>query len=138
MDISSSGESPFVVTAHTCEISATYCVSTRSLLLGNSSRCFLLGSHRLSFTAADYHRCRHLHPTSNENAHDEHLRAATTEGNSPLENNSIKGRCANCSESNAAACYSAELDAPCLMSSCLYYLLLKPLRQTIDVQPKKL
>ena len=30
MDISSSGESPFVVTAHTCETSATYCVSTRT------------------------------------------------------------------------------------------------------------
>ena len=28
MDISSSGESPFVVAAHTCETSATYCVST--------------------------------------------------------------------------------------------------------------
>ena len=70
-------------------------------LLGNSSRCFLLGSHLLSFTAADYHRCWHLHPTSNENAHDKHLRAATTEGNSPLENNSIKGRCDNSSMSNA-------------------------------------
>ena len=30
MDISSSGESPFVVAAHTCETSATYCVSTRT------------------------------------------------------------------------------------------------------------
>ena len=29
MDISSSGNSPFVVAAHTCETSATYCVSTR-------------------------------------------------------------------------------------------------------------
>ena len=28
MEISSSGESPFVVTAHTCETSTTYCVST--------------------------------------------------------------------------------------------------------------
>ena len=28
MDISSSGESPFVVAAHTCKTSATYCVST--------------------------------------------------------------------------------------------------------------
>ena len=42
-----------------------------------------------------------------------HLRATTTEGNYPLENNSIKERCANCSESNAVARYSAELDAPC-------------------------
>ena len=40
------------------------------LLLGNSSRCFLLGSHQLSFTEVDYHRCRHPHPTSNENAHE--------------------------------------------------------------------
>ena len=30
MDISSSGESPFVVAAHTCETSATYCVWTRT------------------------------------------------------------------------------------------------------------
>ena len=30
MDISSSGESPFVVAARKCEISATYCVSTRT------------------------------------------------------------------------------------------------------------
>ena len=30
MDISSSGESPFVVVAHTCETSATYCGSTRT------------------------------------------------------------------------------------------------------------
>ena len=30
MDISSSGESPFVVAARTCETSATYCVSTRT------------------------------------------------------------------------------------------------------------
>ena len=30
MDISSSGECPFVVAAHTCETSATYCVSTRT------------------------------------------------------------------------------------------------------------
>ena len=30
MDISSSGESPFVVAAHTCEASATYCVLTRT------------------------------------------------------------------------------------------------------------
>ena len=30
MDISSSGESPFVVAAQTCETSATYCVSTRT------------------------------------------------------------------------------------------------------------
>ena len=30
MDISSSAESPFVVTTHTCETSATYCVSTRT------------------------------------------------------------------------------------------------------------
>ena len=30
MDISSSGESPFVVAVHTCETSATYCVSTRT------------------------------------------------------------------------------------------------------------
>ena len=30
MDISSRGESPFVVAAHTCETSATYCVSTRT------------------------------------------------------------------------------------------------------------
>ena len=28
MDISSSGESPFLVAAHTCETSATYCVLT--------------------------------------------------------------------------------------------------------------
>ena len=28
MEISSSGESPFVVAAHTCETSTTYCVST--------------------------------------------------------------------------------------------------------------
>ena len=54
-----------------------------------------------------------VHPTSNENAHDEHLRTATTEGNSPLENNSIKGWCDNRSKSNAVACYRAELDAPC-------------------------
>ena len=72
-----------------------------------------MGSNRLSFTAADYHRYRHLRPTSNENANDKHLRVETTEGNSPLENNSIKGRCANCSESNAVARYSAELDAHC-------------------------
>ena len=39
--------------------------------------------------------------------------AATTEGNSPLEINSIKGRCDNRSMSNAVARYSAELDAPC-------------------------
>ena len=83
-----------------CVNSAKYVQKVGQLLLANSSRCFLLGSHLLSFTAADYHRCRHLHPTSNEIAHDGHLRAATTEGNSPLENNSIKGRCANCSESN--------------------------------------
>ena len=30
MDISSSGESPIVVAAHTCETNATYCVSTRT------------------------------------------------------------------------------------------------------------
>ena len=30
MDISSSGESTFVVAAHTCETRATYCVSTRT------------------------------------------------------------------------------------------------------------
>ena len=30
MDISSSGESPFVVAAHTCETNATYCVSSRT------------------------------------------------------------------------------------------------------------
>ena len=30
MNISSSGESPFVVAAHTCETSATYCVSTHT------------------------------------------------------------------------------------------------------------
>ena len=30
MDISSSGETPFVVDAHICETSATYCVSTRT------------------------------------------------------------------------------------------------------------
>ena len=95
-------------------------VVASTVLPGNSLRCFLLGSHRLSFTAADYHRCQHLLPTSNKNAHDEHLCAATTEGNSPLENNSIKGRCAKCSESNAVARYSAELDAPCLLSSCPY------------------
>ena len=32
MDISSSGESPFVVAVHTFETSATYCVSERVLL----------------------------------------------------------------------------------------------------------
>ena len=30
MNISSSGESPFVVAARMCETSATYCVSTRT------------------------------------------------------------------------------------------------------------
>ena len=30
MDISSSGESPFVVAAQSCETSATYCMSTRT------------------------------------------------------------------------------------------------------------
>ena len=30
IDISSSGESPFVVDAHICETSVTYCVSTRT------------------------------------------------------------------------------------------------------------
>ena len=42
---------------------------------------------------------------------DEHLCAATTEGNSPLENNSIKGWCDNRLKSNTIACYSAELDS---------------------------
>ena len=36
MDISSSGESPFVVAAHTCETSATYCVSTRTAVQGST------------------------------------------------------------------------------------------------------
>ena len=39
----------------------------------------------------------------------------------PLEDRSIKGRCYNRSDSNAVLPYSAELDAPSLMSSCYYY-----------------
>ena len=44
MDISSSGESPFVVAVHMCEISATYCVS----------RCT---EHVLLFRARDANSC---------------------------------------------------------------------------------
>ena len=42
-----------------CVNSAKSAQKVGQLLLGNSSRRFLLGSHRLSFTAADYRRCRH-------------------------------------------------------------------------------
>ena len=101
-----------------CVNSAKSAYKVGQLLLGINSTYFLLGSHSLSITATDHRRCWHLHvhPTSNENAYDEQHHAAATEGNFPLENNSIKGRCDNRSMSNTVACYSAELDTPCCPS----------------------
>ena len=49
-----------------------------------------------------------------------HLRAAPTEGNSPLENNSIKGRCDNHSESKLLHAIVRNWTLFSLMSSCYY------------------
>ena len=60
MEISSSGESPFVVAAHTCETSATYCVSTRT------ERVLLFREHKVNLRIVNITRSPRIHDGAGE------------------------------------------------------------------------